>query len=181
MEVFIMLDNQEDQLLNKMYYEVGEFHKAFGHGVANSPIVMDEKTTNSRSRWIGEELVELLRATFPDENDFKMSYNHLIQGLDNAKEKELLIGSPKDKLVGQVDALIDILYFVMGSFVEMGVKPYQLFKIVHAANMGKLWPDGKPRYREIDGKIMKPVNWESDFAPEPKLREEIKRQIAEAV
>lgn len=43
--------------------------------------------------------------------------------------------------------------------------------------MGKIWDDGKPRFRESDGKILKPPHWEANFAPEPRLKEEIQRQI----
>ncbi len=38
-------------------------------------------------------------------------------------------------------------------------------------------PDGKPRFREGDGKILKPEGWQ---APEPQLRAEIERQRQEA-
>lgn len=83
----------------------------------------------------------------------------------------------EDILVGQVDALTDTNYFVYGSFVLLGIEPDPLFDIVHQANMGKLFPDGKPHYREGDKKVMKPDNWEADYAPEPKIQAEIKRQI----
>lgn len=63
-------------------------------------------------------------------------------------------------LVDQVDALIDIMYFVIGSFVTIGVDPSNAFNIVHQANMKKVWSDGKPHYRE-DGKVIKPEGWES--------------------
>lgn len=59
----------------------------------------------------------------------------------------------------------------------MGIDPDPIFSIVHQANMGKVFPDGKPRYRKTDGKVMKPASWEKDFAPEPKIRAEIERQI----
>ena len=42
--------------------------------------------------------------------------------------------------------------------------------------MAKLFPDGKPRFRE-GGKILKPEGWQ---APEPQLRAEIERQRQEA-
>lgn len=77
-------------------------------------------------------------------------------------------------LVDQADAYIDILYFALGGLVELGVRPAPLFDIVQAANMAKLWDDGKPRFRE-DGKIIKPAAWQ---APEPKLAAEIERQAA---
>lgn len=58
----------------------------------------------------------------------------------------------------QADAYIDILYFAIGGLVEIGLRPLRLWKIVHGANMAKLWPDGKPRRRQ-DGKIIKPPGW----------------------
>ena len=61
----------------------------------------------------------------------------------------------------QLDAMADLLYFVLGTFVEMGVDGSEVFKIVHNANMRKT--QGKFRY----GKTQKPVNWlppESEIA-----------------
>ncbi|MEM5948342.1 HAD family hydrolase [Spirochaetia bacterium 38H-sp] len=76
-------------------------------------------------------------------------------------------------VVEQADAMIDLIYFALGTLVEMGVEPQPLFDIVHKANMDKLWPDGKPHYNE-DGKTVKPAGW---LDPYPLLEEEIKRQI----
>jgi predicted HAD superfamily Cof-like phosphohydrolase len=73
----------------------------------------------------------------------------------------------------QADAMIDLIYFAIGTMVEMGVRPENLFEIVQQANMSKLWSDGKPRFRESDGKILKPGNW---VDPDPLLAEEILRQ-----
>jgi predicted HAD superfamily Cof-like phosphohydrolase len=70
----------------------------------------------------------------------------------------------------QADAMIDLIYFALGTLVEMGVKPEKLFDIVHEANMTKIWSDGKVRRRENDGKVIKPPEWED---PEPKIRAEI--------
>lgn len=76
----------------------------------------------------------------------------------------------------QADAMIDIMYFALGTLVEMGVKPDALFDIVHEANMSKLWEDGKPRYREHDGKVIKPSTWKD---PDPRIKKEIKRSKPE--
>lgn len=76
-------------------------------------------------------------------------------------------------VVDQADAMIDAIYFCIGTLVELGVKPESLFEIVQHANMSKLWEDGKPRYKE-DGKIMKPPGWQ---APEDKIAQEIERQL----
>lgn len=106
---------------------------------------------------------------------FRESVSYLKESLDveaenNWEEKEV------EPLVDEVDALIDLLYFTYGSFVMMNVDPTEVFNLVHQANMGKLFPDGKPRYHEVTGKVLKPENWEEDFAPEEKSKEIEKQQ-----
>lgn len=77
-----------------------------------------------------------------------------------------------DTLVEQADALLDIIYLALGGLVEMGVRPDGPFRIVHEANMSKLWNDGKPRIRN-DGKLLKPPEWAS---PKLALQLELDRQ-----
>ena len=72
-----------------------------------------------------------------------------------------------DNIYEQADAMIDLIYFALGTLVEMGVKPGEIFDIVHKANMTKLWSDGKVHYREGDKKVIKPPEWED---PDPKIR-----------
>jgi|HubBroStandDraft_6_1064221.scaffolds.fasta_scaffold1272900_2 predicted HAD superfamily Cof-like phosphohydrolase len=74
----------------------------------------------------------------------------------------------------QADAFIDAIYFALGGLVELGVRPGPLWDIVQGANMAKLWPDGRPRWREGDGKVIKPDGWQD---PGPKLAAEIDRQL----
>jgi len=76
-------------------------------------------------------------------------------------------------IVDQADAMIDVIYFAIGTLVEMGVRPQQLMDIVQHANMSKLCPDGQPHYKP-DGKVMKPEGWED---PYPKLKEAIAEQM----
>ncbi|SEA10152.1 HAD family hydrolase [Alkalimonas amylolytica] len=78
-----------------------------------------------------------------------------------------------ESIESQSDAMIDLIYFALGTLVETGVRPGKLFDIVHNANMTKLWPDGKPRMNG-DGKIIKPSGW---LDPEPLISEEIRKQI----
>jgi len=73
----------------------------------------------------------------------------------------------------QADAVIDLIYFALGTLVEMGVNPAPLFEIVHEANMKKLWPDGKVHYAS-DGKVIKHPSWRP---PESQLLQEIERQL----
>jgi predicted HAD superfamily Cof-like phosphohydrolase len=77
-------------------------------------------------------------------------------------------------LEDQADAMIDLLYFALGTLVELGVDAETLFHIVHKANMGKLWPDGKAHFHP-DGKVLKPPTWRD---PGDALRAEIARQLA---
>jgi len=76
----------------------------------------------------------------------------------------------------QADAMVDLIYFALGTLVEMGVRPGRLFDIVHEANMKKLWPDGKVHYA-ADGKVIKHPSWQP---PEPQLITEIDRQLRES-
>lgn len=77
-----------------------------------------------------------------------------------------------DNVIDQSDAMIDLVYFAIGTMVEMGVKPEKIFNEVHKANMSKLWEDGKPRFDE-KGKVIKPDNWQT---PEPIIEEILKAQ-----
>lgn len=76
-----------------------------------------------------------------------------------------------NEIVEQADAMIDVIYFALGTLVEMGVRPAKLFEIVQEANMSKLWEDGKPHYA-VDGKTIKPKTW---VDPHPRLEEAIKK------
>lgn len=164
---------------NEMYYMVRDFHKAFNHKCSDKPTAIPEDIALNRAVWTGEELVEFLYATTAgDVSKFNYLCMNFLNGLTKSYKKIIDKSDPiEDVLVAQMDALTDIEYFNQGSFVVAGVEPFNLFKIVQDANMGKLWEDGKPRYREEDGKIAKPPYWEENFAPEPKLKEEIERQL----
>lgn len=169
------------KLITKATYfidKVREFHLAFKHPVALKPAPLAAERALNRTVWTGEELVEFLQASVSTKEEFDKLYTQLIEGLDAAYTKSVNAGFPqsdKDKLIGQADAITDILYFLSGTIAETGLDIKPVFDIVHAANMGKLH-DGKPVYRE-DGKIQKPANWENDFSPEKKIEAEIKRQL----
>lgn len=92
-------------------------------------------------------------------------YKWMLEEIDEFKDA-------KD-IYEQADAMIDLIYFALGTLVEMGLKPESLFEIVHNANMQKLWTDGKPRLNS-DGKIIKPSTWQD---PYPLLKSEIDKQL----
>lgn len=90
-------------------------------------------------------------------------YKWMLEEIDEFLEAE--------DITEQADAMIDTIYFALGTLVEMGVKPEPLFDIVQHANMSKLWDDGLPHYNK-DGKTIKPAGWED---PHSKLKEAINK------
>lgn len=175
-------EEEDSEGLNKAYELVKEFHEEFSHPVANEPVQMNLIRATYRSVWTGEEaLVEFLHASAANEEEFDSSFNKMIDGLHKAKEKSLAMeyyNDGIDTVVAQADALTDALYFIFGSFVELGVQPDKLFEIVQSSNMSKLFTDENgnkyAKYRESDGKILKSDNF---FPPEPALKAEIERQF----
>lgn len=155
------------------FEKVREFQKAFNCPAPEEPTELNDKLAMNRASFIMEEVIELLYATAGTKERFNNMYFELILNAKRTYVKQLTKPFPEDKLIGQVDALTDILYFTNGGFVESGVIPDEIFNIVHSANMNKIFPDGKPHYNEV-GKVIKPEGWE---APEPKIEEEINRQI----
>jgi hypothetical protein len=103
-----------------------EFHKTYGAyiGSFRSPCLPAQERCELRYSLIREELEEFKEAC--EHHDF----------------------------VGAVDGLIDLLYVVFGSCVELGIEPKLLFDEVHRSNMSKLMPDGTVKRRD-DGKILK--------------------------
>lgn len=129
--------------INYEFNMVKDFHKAFNHPYSDKPKLMDMDRANKRYSWILEEINEFIKAT--TEND----------------------------LYEQVDAMIDVIYFALGTLVELGVPPAEIFSIVQTANMSKLFADGKPHYNDI-GKVIKPEGWQD---PHDKIVEAINNLI----
>lgn len=61
-------------------------------------------------------------------------------------------------LYQQADAIMDLLYYLLGVFVEMGISADDLFDIIHQANMEKLIL-GNKIIQDEDLKVKKPCNW----------------------
>ena len=87
--------------MNKEYEDVKKFHQAFGHPVANEITLITSERAKKRSAWMLEEI-----------NEF----------LDAVKNNDV---------VEQADAMIDVIYFALGTLVETGIKPDSLFKIIN--------------------------------------------------
>lgn len=120
--------------------KVEEFHDAFGHP-ENEPFENRELML-LRIRLLDEEFHELRQAA-----------------------TELLIADEPDGpdwhggRVNLLSEMADLQYVLSGMAVAFGLNLDAAFNRIHDANMRKLGPDGKPRYRE-DGKVLKPEDWE---------------------
>ena len=103
------------------------FHRVFQAHIEQSPTAqIADETITLRVRLIQEELNEYRQAA--DDRD----------------------------LVAIADALVDLLYVVLGTYVSHGLQDVaeELFAEVHTSNMSKLDADGRPLHRS-DGKVMK--------------------------
>ena len=129
--------------MDKEWEAVRLFHEKFNHPIADKPCQLEKQRALARYHWMKEEIDEFIDAV------------------------------EKGDIVEQADAMIDEIYFALGTLVEMGIKPDELFYIVQNANMSKLWDDGKPHYNE-EGKTIKPSTWKD---PHDDLEKVIKRMM----
>lgn len=92
-----------------------------------------------------------------------------------ADECKEMASAPIGDIAEEVDAQIDIIYYILDNLAKYGIDADSVFDVVHNANMAKLI-DGEviidkdpnsPRY----GKILKPEGWQP-----PDIDSEIKRQ-----
>ena len=119
--------------MKKEWKEVKLFHEKLNHPVSQYPKKIDVERAKKRYNWMLEEINEFMEAV------------------------------EQEDLVEEADAMIDVIYFALGTLVEMGIRPDELFEIVQHANMSKLWEDGKPHYAD-DGKTIKPITWEDPYS-----------------
>ena len=180
-----------------MYVEAYEmaaaFHQIFDDRKPKEPTPFTLQEAIFRQGFKLEELIELLHVTADGDNqafeEACLAMHRVIeQTKDKIAKKEVASIDAADPtaineqsaklalLTQQVDALVDLLYFTYGSFVLLGVDPKPILEIVHQANLGKLFPDGKPHYDPVTHKVLKPADWAKNYAPEPKILAELKRQ-----
>jgi predicted HAD superfamily Cof-like phosphohydrolase len=117
--------------LNQQLDALVEFHQVFGAHVENTPTVdVPDEVIALRVSLIQEELNE---------------YRHAAEAHD---------------LVEVADALSDLMYVVLGTYVSHGLQAVAeaLFAEVHRSNMSKLDANGQVIYR-ADGKVLKSDRW----------------------
>ncbi|WP_424766261.1 hypothetical protein [Paenibacillus sp. sgz302251] len=157
--------------MKKHYDQVYRFHAAAGIEMPDKPTKLDR---GGRPAWpdkYGQKLAELSE---------EMKMWNPMNGGEALKRASYMVEEMGEFLTAetiedQTDALIDLIYFAIGTFTLMGVNPEPLFNIVARANLGKIMPDGTV-LRDEQGKIQKPDGWKEKFAPEQKIKDEIERQ-----
>lgn len=160
------------------FEQAARFHNVFDPVHHQGPHALDQETTQHRTEFMMEELVEYL-ASNRTASELHESCEQLKQAIDKTEAKVVAKQKDQDAIVAQADALVDLLYFGYGTFVKMEVDPMPLYDIVHRANMHKCFPDGKPHYDSETGKVLKPDDWEEKHAPEQKIKAEIEKQERE--
>ncbi|VTS43642.1 haloacid dehalogenase [Streptococcus porcinus] len=164
------------------FNKVKDFHRLMDGDTIETPKGYTLKEASHRADFKIEELVEFVYATIQgDKNKFTQALMDMHSAIDKAAIKVQSKNSSESPLVGQVDALTDLLYFTYGSFVLMGVDPQPIFETVHESNMGKIFPDGKAHFDPVTHKILKPDNWEEQYAPEKSIKKELDKQLQKSL
>ncbi|KAK3177656.1 hypothetical protein K4F52_009561 [Lecanicillium sp. MT-2017a] len=126
-------DNSSGEGIQKQLRCVEQFYRVFGRDAI--------RTTPAAN--IGLERARMRHKLMQEEN------------------QEYLDAAESGDIVEIADALGDQLYVLCGSIIAHGMQDIieDVFTEIHRSNMSKLGPDGKPVYREGDGKILKGPNY----------------------
>jgi len=119
--------------MNRLMKSVTEFHQAY-----NLPV----GTVN-----IGDDFDKI---TKEDSERIALRSNLVAEEF-----KELINAESCEEIMKEA---CDLVYVVLGTFVEFGWDFDEAFRRVHESNMSKLGEDGKPILRE-DGKVLKGPNY----------------------
>lgn len=111
--------------------DIAEFHQKFGQGYSGEPRQMTADEAKFRLTCLREEVDEL---------------------------EEAIKGSDLEK---QFDAIIDLVYFALGTAYRQGLPFQRGWQRVHAANMAKeLSSKANPSKRSFQMDVVKPKGWE---------------------
>jgi predicted HAD superfamily Cof-like phosphohydrolase len=129
---------------------VREFHAAFGAPVNDGEpsAALPDDRLRMRYRLVAEEFAELTGAVFGT------AARAVVE-----RAVDTVVDQPTDgaDLVQIADATSDLRYVLHGMELECGI-PGEVFTTIHASNMAKLGPEGRPN-RRADGKVLKPAGW----------------------
>jgi len=117
--------------MNKMLEDIEEFHKKFDLAHSGEVRELPLEVAAFRTQFIAEELIEYSKAV--DEHDIE----------------------------GQLDALVDLTYVVLGTAYLQGFDFQAAWDEVHSANMRKVkaGPNGEGSKRGSSHDVIKPEGW----------------------
>lgn len=101
--------------------------------------------------WEDLEGIKLgLKLIGEETEEFREAVENLFENTEWGEGEDVLNDNRKDL----AKELVDILYVCHWTAAKIGIDTNEAFRRVHASNMSKLGPDGKPVKRE-DGKVLK--------------------------
>jgi predicted HAD superfamily Cof-like phosphohydrolase len=149
---------------------VREFHVAVGSPAPERPQLPRSRQLESidMARECLAEALDILK--YGAELGCRMC---LRLALETEELGELAEALQEGDLEAALDAQVDRRYIADGTTLELGLAGVfdEAFRRVHAANMAKLGPDGKPII-DATGKIRKPAGWVA-----PDLSDLVRREL----
>lgn len=112
--------------MQSLFEDIKDFHRKFGLAYDGPPRVLNYTLEKFRVGFMAEELAEYLT----DNKDFQKKF------IDMANEALLLIDSPSREK--QLDALVDMVYVILGTAYMKGWDFDEAWRRVHEANMKKV-------------------------------------------
>ena len=101
--------------------------------------------------WEDLEGIKLgLKLIEEETEEFRVAVENLFENTEGGEGEDVLNESREDL----AKELTDLLYVCHWTAATIGIDVNEAFRRVHASNMSKLGPDGKPVKRE-DGKVLK--------------------------
>lgn len=140
-------------------YMVHTFREAMGLPVryaAGPSIPDDPELVRLAVRLVVEEFCETLDAVV---QQHPAQPKHQLGDIRRRLDEFVTMGTVRVDMVQAADGMADLDYVVEGLRCILGIDGQAVVGEVHAANMRKLGPDGKPLRRE-DGKVVKPPGWQ---------------------
>lgn len=149
---------------------VREFHAAIGSPSPDRP-----EMPESRQLMVIEMAAEALREALEVlKHGAELGCRRCLRlALETEELAELAEALGEGDLAAALDAQVDRRYIADGTTLELGLAGvfYEAFARVHAANMAKLGPDGRPII-DATGKIRKPAGWVA-----PDLSDLVRREL----
>jgi predicted HAD superfamily Cof-like phosphohydrolase len=152
---------------------VRQFTRESGANCPFYPVPMKREAVEFCGKMVLDELSELL-ATVTEKEHILMELHDIVDRLDVTRLRPLEEYEENRhlRIADQMDAIVDMHYYLMNTACKHGMNTDRVFTLVHEANMAKKDPATGRFIKREDGKIMKPAGWQ-----EPDIVEEVKRQL----